>query len=844
MSLSFRAMRTLAPLLLLLGIACTTAPKLPQAETGPSGPHGLTIEEEARVLALEDRREYDAELVKTWAGHANALHRSRIAMALGRIAPHTFLDANRNGERDAGEGQAGVEELIALSHDPDRNVREAAVFALGEAGDEEAVNSLFTATVDSDGGVSSEAIEALSKLGEKKLLTGDGFKRYKWLTDKSWPEGPRARAIRYLFRFEAPEASQIAMESLGDTAPAIRQEAAYALSRKAHAPARAQLELLLTDPNTLTRAHAATALGRIGDPASVAVLVRALGDDHPWVRTNAAVAISRIGDKDMKVFREEDLPRIFATTDDADPGVRAAAIDVLGLYAKTNSSARARLRKKHTNGTSWERELATGALARISPTFVTREDLSPWEILRIVEAKPGNETIRSRYVNHESALVRAAVVASPPDNWADREAAAIRSWLSDPDVVVRASAIEKYALVTTEPGDVWLTTLEELEKKERGTDSNDARISAIHAIAQWERPQRAAFLRGLLADADPVVRRVAADLIVEKLGAKRPQYTPLPVSRTQSEYEEIVRWSRQPHTATIHMPRGRIELALLTQEAPVTTWNFAQLATKKFFDNSSFMRVVPNFVIQGGDPRNDMSGGPGYAIRDEINLQKYTRGAVGMALSGPDTGGSQFFVTHSPQPHLDGGYTIFARVYEGMSGVVDQTERGDRVDTITIDERPPVSSEKISSIAPVSLPLVVGPLTEERILQVLPSYATIRDAYAPDSSVLEMMKSYLRPRDRIEVYMGTWCDDSGREVPKLLRITRDLKTQFDVEIPTTYIAIDRSKREPARLLKGKAVAKVATFIVYRGAKELGRIEERPQGLFEDDLLTILARRES
>jgi cyclophilin family peptidyl-prolyl cis-trans isomerase len=134
------------------------------------------------------------------------------------------------------------------------------------------------------------------------------------------------------------------------------------------------------------------------------------------------------------------------------------------------------------------------------------------------------------------------------------------------------------------------------------------------------------------------------------------------------------------------MTRGNIKIALLTQDAPITTWNFAQLARAKYFDNSSFMRVVPNFVIQGGDPRNDMEGGPGYAIRDEINLQKYTRAAVGMALSGPDTGGSQFFITHSPQPHLDGGYTIFGRVTAGMTAVVDQTERGDRVETIAIDE--------------------------------------------------------------------------------------------------------------------------------------------------------------
>jgi cyclophilin family peptidyl-prolyl cis-trans isomerase len=80
---------------------------------------------------------------------------------------------------------------------------------------------------------------------------------------------------------------------------------------------------------------------------------------------------------------------------------------------------------------------------------------------------------------------------------------------------------------------------------------------------------------------------------------------------------------------------------------------------------------VPNFVLQDGDPRGDGEGGPGYVIRDEINRLRYTRGAVGMALSGPDTGGSQFFITHSPQPHLDGGYTVFGYVVSGM-GVADR----------------------------------------------------------------------------------------------------------------------------------------------------------------------------
>jgi cyclophilin family peptidyl-prolyl cis-trans isomerase len=289
------------------------------------------------------------------------------------------------------------------------------------------------------------------------------------------------------------------------------------------------------------------------------------------------------------------------------------------------------------------------------------------------------------------------------------------------------------------------------------------------------------------------------------------------------------------------MTRGLIQIALLPQEAPMTAWNFATLAKQKYFDNSSFMRVVPNFVIQGGDPRNDMNGGPGYAIRDEINLQKYTRGAVGMALSGPDTGGSQFFITHSPQPHLDGGYTIFGRVYDGMTGVVDQTERGDRVETIAIDEHPPASAAEISSVAPVSLPLEIGRVDAARLLARVPDYAERKASYTPDVTVLEMVKGAFRPGDRVEVYMGTWCSDSQREVPKFLRIVDELKTRYGIEVPVSFVAVDRAKQKPADLLAGKHIEKVATFIYYRGDTELGRIVEKPASLFEDDLLVMASK---
>jgi len=114
-----------------------------------------------------------------------------------------------------------------------------------------------------------------------------------------------------------------------------------------------------------------------------------------------------------------------------------------------------------------------------------------------------------------------------------------------------------------------------------------------------------------------------------------------------------------------------------------TVKNWVRLAERGWFNATAFHRVVPNFVIQDGDPTGTGSGGPGYTIRCEYNRLKYDPGMVGMALSGKDTGGSQWFITHSPQHHLDGKYTIFAKVVKGME-VVNQITQGDRITGVDI----------------------------------------------------------------------------------------------------------------------------------------------------------------
>jgi cyclophilin family peptidyl-prolyl cis-trans isomerase len=667
-------------LLVITAVACTSTPPPASVTTvKPELQYGISDAEEAQILALEDRREYDQHVVERWLHEPNALHRVRIAMALGRIGPHTFVDANGNGERDTTERQAGVDDLASLNSDRDPLVRVAAAFALGQIGDISATHTLIHFASDPDGDVAAEAVEAMSKLAPRLPL-----QRYQPFTEESQREGIRARAIRYLFRFRSDEASAVAMNALGSSSAVVRQEAAYALARRGYAPARGRLELIISDPSLLTRAYAARALGAIAATESLPVLLNALGDAHPWVRTNSVAALARLLAKDPKLAeRGEDASRVVLLTKDDDPGTRASSIDALGYYAKHNEGARKRLLEIANNGSRWDRELAAGAIAKhLGDEKLLPPELTSWAKVRVLEAATAlSDAVRGRYAKDADALVRANAISSIADDKVEANLELIRAALSEDDPIVRGYAIDRYSK-SRDPQR--LEVLRAAETRARNERQNDARLSAVRAIGDIDDVGREPFLRALLHDDDPVVRRIAADLIEQKLNKPRPQFTPLNV---KSDYAAVVEWMHAPHTATIHMARGPIQIALLTREAPLTTWNFAQLARKHFFDGTSFMRVVPNFVIQGGDPRNDTDGGPGYAIRDEINLQKYTRGAVGMALSGPDTGGSQYFITHSAQPHLDGGYTIFGRVTDGMTGVVDQVERGDRVETITIDEK-------------------------------------------------------------------------------------------------------------------------------------------------------------
>jgi cyclophilin family peptidyl-prolyl cis-trans isomerase len=212
-----------------------------------------------------------------------------------------------------------------------------------------------------------------------------------------------------------------------------------------------------------------------------------------------------------------------------------------------------------------------------------------------------------------------------------------------------------------------------------------ARAAALAALVKIDAAAARPVLDAALRDRDWAVRVRAAALLRE-LGAPADPAAirPAPAERAASERERA--WAAappySPH-AYIETARGTIELELAVLDAPHTVVSFIDLARRGFFNGVPIHRVVPDFVVQDGDPRGDGEGGPGYTLRDEINQRPYLRGTVGMALDWRDTGGSQFFITHSPQPHLDARYTVFGSVVKGME-IVDRVQPRDVIQRIRI----------------------------------------------------------------------------------------------------------------------------------------------------------------
>ena len=303
-------------------------------------------------------------------------------------------------------------------------------------------------------------------------------------------------------------------------------------------------------------------------------------------------------------------------------------------------------------------------------------------------------------------LIRAYAAFKPEDL-----EARLREYLNSDDVWIRATAAELLSENASTPA-VRLS-IENAFKKALTTDKhdNDAQLAMLDAMAKINKAAALDTIYLALDAADYLVRKKALEIISdEDLNSKFPgaanvardararhkdqvlPYDPISgtklgqILNTDVDYRRALSRKNGGVKAVITTEKGSFTIDLRPEDAPLTVNNFVKLAQSKYFNGLEVHRVVPNFVMQDGDPRGDGNGGPGWSIRCEINMIPYERGTVGMALSGKDTGGSQWFVTHSPQPHLDGGYTVFGQVNETGMKVVDKIVRGDKIVSIRILE--------------------------------------------------------------------------------------------------------------------------------------------------------------
>jgi cyclophilin family peptidyl-prolyl cis-trans isomerase len=315
----------------------------------------------------------------------------------------------------------------------------------------------------------------------------------------------------------------------------------------------------------------------------------------------------------------------------------------------------------------------------------------PYLKVKITEAlaEIGGEAVKPRLVtlfNDSSATVRAAAFNALCKFDSVNIDYYIRQAVNDSDYVVVSLAVDKIGQLKKERLLPQLMTF----IKMHDLAETDLKRSVVQAAGEFIPGESDSLVEAILyqglMDYDYLVSQEASRIYMEKLGIDKSSYAAKPYTQVGTgRIKSLIEQYQKNPQALISTNRGDIEIEMYFDVAPLTVYNFISLVQKGFYDNLTFHRVIPNFVIQGGDPRGDGWGGPGYNIRCEYSNLTYDRGAVGMAHSGKDSGGSQFFITHSPQPHLAARYTLFGHVTSGME-TVDNIVRGDTIYTVTIIE--------------------------------------------------------------------------------------------------------------------------------------------------------------
>jgi len=650
------------------------------------------------ILRLEDTRmlrdpdNASADLLRLLSD-GEARVRRRAALAIGRVGL-----------------SAGVVPLVDVLKDADPEVRQMAAFAIGLIADKSGRDALIAVLNDPSPLVLGSAVEALGLIGDPAaaepigkmvaaIVQSGAVAKPPSADDEARRDTPTAvfrLGVYALTRLKAYDQLAAAVLDAGGKPRTTWWPVAFALQRIEDRRAVPALQALARDADPYTRAFAIKGLGALRDRASVTMMLPLITSPDPGVQIEAIRALGKIGD----AAAAEPLVRLVRARDVSAP-VRAEAVAALGSV-KAPGVADAVIDLLGDN------DAAVRAAALKSASSVAAQDFililsglepdSDWHVRASLASLLGTLPRQSALPRLGSMLsdVDQRVVAAVLTSLVKLNAPGIGDILLDhlksEDPVVRASAASGIGELRLPAGAQALPAAYQFALRD---STYVARAAIIDAFSKYGISVSRSLLDVALGDKDWAVRLRAAALLKQgepqaDVEARiRPAPTRLSAAAYQSPSLTTPRFSTQ---AFIDTDRGTVQIEFAVLDAPLMVDNFVTLARRGFFKGLTFHRVVPDFVVQGGDPRGDGEGGPGYTVRDEISQRPYLRGTVGIALDWQDTGGSQFFITHSPQPHLDAKYTVIGRVVDGMD-VVDRIQQNDVIRRIRVWDGTQMSGE-------------------------------------------------------------------------------------------------------------------------------------------------------
>lgn len=630
------------------------------------------------LARMEESRALDVERIVQLSGDRNPLIRLRCAEVLGRVGD-----------------PAGVPILARLTGDSVEEIKEASVFYLGLVGHESCVAPLRKVLSGTGMRYKIRALEALGMTKQRE--TAPDIASYL----SNFNSALRSTAAFALYTLGDSTAAELCATAIFDPDPKVLSNVVYTMGRLGYDGYEKRMIELLGHENKSVRLKSVEALGRLKSKRAIDDLYALTGDEDRMTALKAAEALSRIGEKKCSRALEELL---------SNEDVYMQTIALEGLASIGRKQSFESILPLLQSGSLMVRRAALGAAGSTGRSDARERLLEAYRSDGPLARMAVLEALGSISEKQDLALLCSALTDDSDPLAREGAAAGLGAWEKDKEIFESLEGGKRPvdALLEAARGEDWVVasiaieSLGKIAPKEMVSDlielypkggdrlGGDIKLAILQAIRTLgERrgidkeavPALLSFLEEAGRDPDPRVGASALETAAIYGGSFEPKPGG-PWARGKYPWGDpaLPMGERKIRITT---ERGDIDITLYGDDAPNIVKSVLTLAGKGFYNGLTFHRVVPGFVIQGGCPRGDGWGDAGYFLRSQFNTRRYDRGVVGMAHGGKDTPGSQFFITQTAQPHLNGRYTIIGRVTKGLE-VVDKIERGDTFSIVVI----------------------------------------------------------------------------------------------------------------------------------------------------------------